>query len=274
MPTFIKAGYWEKITKGYNSWFNIDKFVDDKDNAVKEYVDAGDESIIEYVDSRPSGGVKSFFFTKIASDIEGYYNAETTLPNNEIQTIPLSVGNGETLIAQFLTPLGTPDYRVTEGTRLFYITARASSIAKKIQLRGEVWLTDLNGENQTLLRRSSLSDILTLVDVHYITSVYGNTVFIDHSSTRVVFKIIAIKEAGGPNITVTISVDDDTYSRLDVPSPIGVTEMIIKDDNNLPTINNVGKLRYTTTANSSEFDICMQTGVGIYEWVTIKQNLW
>jgi len=227
-----------------------------------------------YVDTRPTGGVKSWYFTKTASDIAGMYVAQTALPLNAIQTIAVAANDGETTIAEFLTPLSTPDYRVIEGMRFFYVTAKVSHVNKVTQLRGEVWLTDLNGANGVLLRTSSPTIPLTIVDAEYVVSVYGESLFIDHTTTRVLFKIIAIKEVGGVAPTVTLTVDDDTFSRLDVPSPVGVTELIAIDDTHTASINNVGKIRYRVSGTNSYCDMVMQTSANTYAWINIIQNNW
>jgi len=188
------------------------------------------------LNNSPSGGVKSWFFTKDASDVGGMYVATTTLPTNPVQTIIHTATDGESTVAEFITPLATPTYRVTEGSRFFYFTAKVSNVAKDVQLRGEVYTTDLAGGNQILLRSSTLTIPLTLVDAEYSTSVYGGSLIIDSTTTRVMFKVIAIKQAGGVNPTVTLSVDDDTFSRLDVPSPVGVTDVsgLVKLDQTTP----------------------------------------
>ena len=195
-----------------------------------------DENKLKIENILPAGGVKSWFFTKDASDVAGMYNAETTLPIKAVQLITATANDGETTLAEFITPLTTPDYRVTDGMRFFYITAKVSNTSKKTQLRGEVWLTDLAGANQALLRTSTLTIPLTLVDAEYSMSSYGGSLFIDHTTTRVLFKIVSVKETGGTLPTVTLSVDDDTFSRLDVPSPVGVTDIsgLLKIDQTTP----------------------------------------
>lgn len=37
MPTFIKAGYWEKLQKGYKSWLNLDELISSVPLPTKSY---------------------------------------------------------------------------------------------------------------------------------------------------------------------------------------------------------------------------------------------
>lgn len=178
----------------------------------------------EYVDTRPMGGTKSWYFTGDASNVGGLLSATTTFPNATLQTISATANNGETTIAQFLTEPQTKAYNVLDGMRFFYFTARVSNVAKTTQLRGEVWTCDATGGSQVLLRTSSLTIPLTLVNAEYSTSAYGGALYIP-TTTRIIFKVIAVKETGGTLPTVTLSVNDDTFSRLDVPSPVGVTDI-------------------------------------------------
>lgn len=189
----------------------------------------------KYVDTRTSGGVKSWFFTKTASDIAGMYVATTALPTGSIQTITgTAVKNTETVIAEFLTPLATPEYRVTDGTRFFYVTGRTDNDHLDVTLRGYIYLTDINGANPTLLRTSNISDPLIDTDIQVTMSVYGGSLLIP-TTTRVKFVITAINSHNADH-DVTISMEDDTFTRLDVPSPVGVTDIsgLFKLDQSTP----------------------------------------
>jgi hypothetical protein len=51
----------------------------------------------------------------------------------------------------------------------------------------------------------------------------------------------------------------------------------LSDDTDAASAQKVGTLRYRTesgTPNKSFLEMCMQTGVGMYEWVIIKENSW
>jgi hypothetical protein len=185
-----------------------------------------DNQIIDkkYADTVQSGGMKSFFFTKTASDVAGMYKAITTLPTGGVQTITGSALDGETIIASFITDTTVSPYRVIEGSRFFYFTARVSSTAKPTQLKGYIYETDVNGVNPVLLRSSSLSKSLTAVDAEYSTSVWGTSLNIP-ITTRIKFVIAVVKTGTGADPIVTLSTEDDTFSRLDVPSPTGVTDL-------------------------------------------------
>jgi len=171
-----------------------------------------------------SGGMKSFFFTKTASDVGGMYKATTTLPSGGIQTITgTAIKNTETVIASFITDVATSSYRVIEGSRFFYITGKTDNDHLDVTMRGYIYTTDVNGANPVLLRTSSISDTLIENDVTVLMNSWGTALLIP-VTTRIKFVITAINSHNADH-DVTISVEDNTYSRLDVPSPVGVTDI-------------------------------------------------
>lgn len=87
-----------------------------------------------------------------------------------------------------------------------------------ISLRGKVYLTDINGANPVLLRTTNFSNAITDIDGMYDFNVYGGALNIP-TTTRVKF-VITATNTHNQNHDVTISMEDDTFSRLDVPSPV------------------------------------------------------
>lgn len=167
--------------------------------------------------SIPTGGVKSFYFTKDASDIGGMYVAQDTLPTDAIQEITATATDGESTVATFIS--NRQNYRVTDGFRFFYFNAKVTDETKNVQLRGEVYTADTLGANQVLLRTSSLTPNLTETMALYSTNVYGNSLLIN-DTMRIVFKVIAIKgDPVGSDPTVSLYVCNNTFTRLDVPVP-------------------------------------------------------
>lgn len=185
-----------------------------------------DHEIVDklYADTVQSGGMKSFFFTKTASDVGGMYKAVTTFPPGGIKTITGTAYDGETVIASFITDVATSEYRVIDGSRFFYFTAQVSNVSKPVQLKGYVYQTDIYGGNPVLLRESSLTPPLTLLAANSFTYVWGSALLIP-VTMRIKFVVAAVKTGTGVDPTVTLSVEDDTFSRLDVPSPTGVTDI-------------------------------------------------
>lgn len=176
-----------------------------------------------YVLSLASGGMKSFYFTKTASSVAGMYKAKTFFPNAALDTFQRTVGDGSTILVSFITDTATIPYRVIEGNRFFYITAAISNTARPVQLKGKIYTTNLAGGDTVLLRESNLSRELTETSSQYIMSVYGDSKYIT-TTTRILFQVIAVKTGPGGSPVVTLSVDNNTFSRLDVPSPVGVTD--------------------------------------------------
>jgi hypothetical protein len=196
-------------------------------NFIGEGVTATDNDVTDSTDVTipisATGGMKSWFFTKEDSDISGLYKATTTLPTRAIQEITVSaIKETETVIAEFLTELQTADYRVIDGSRFFYVTARTDNTHQDIKLKGYIYTTDIDGTNPVLLRTSSFSIPILDTDAMYDMNTWGGALLIP-TTTRVKFVITATNTHNADH-DVTISVEDDTFSRLDVPSPVGVTK--------------------------------------------------
>lgn len=185
-----------------------------------------DNQIIDksYADMVQSGGMKSQFFTKVASDVADMYQATTILPERTVQTITGVATDGETVLASFIEDVNTVPYRVIDGSRFFHVTAKTSSTSKPVQLKGYVYQCDVDGANPVLLRTSTLSLPLTTLDAEYSMSVWGGSLLIP-ITMRIKFVIAVVKIGTGSDPTITLSVEDDTFSRLDVPSPTGVTDL-------------------------------------------------
>jgi uncharacterized protein (TIGR02145 family) len=211
-----KIGFWDSITGllKHITWANLKSiFITDapSDGLVYGRKDAA------WTVAGMSGGMKSFFFTKTASDVSGMYQALTDVPTTSTQEITGVAVDGETILASFITNIATSPYTVIDGSRFFHILARTSSIVKATQLKGYIYQTDIDGANPVLLRTSTLSTILTEVDSEYVMSVWGGSLTIP-VTMRIQFVISVVKTGTGVDPTITLSVDDDTFSRLDVPS--------------------------------------------------------
>ena len=214
----------------------------------------------EYADSLAGWGMKSFFFTKTSSDVGWMYVATTILPPWWVQTITGTAADWESIIASFITNVATSEYRVTDGSRFFYFTAKTSSATKPQQLKWYIYQTDINGANPVLLRTSSLSLPLTTIDSTYFTNMWWDSLLIP-TTMRIKFVVAVVKTGtswGDP--TVTLSVEDNTYSRLDVPSPVWVTDLssVLHIDQTTPQTT-VGQLqfpeaRFGTSVNNTIFE--------------------
>jgi len=210
----------------------------------------------EYADRVQSGGMKSFFFTKTASDVATMYKADPVIPLGGVQTITGTATEGETIIAQFITDVATIDMRFIEGSRFFYITAKASTISKPSQLKCYTYLTDIAGENPVLVRTSTITTLLTTLDAEYIMSVWGSSIIVP-TTNRIKFVIVAVKSGGGADPVITLSVEDDTFSRLDAPSPTGITDL----SGVVPYIGATKDVNLGAFALAATEDLVLKTGI-------------
>jgi hypothetical protein len=201
----------------------------------------------------PSGaGTASRFFTAEPSDVAGMYSTSDSIPTGIIAeisgVIPSSATTNETLIATWIAQARPAAYQVAEGMRQFTITARISSATDPVRLFGRICIADVNGENLVPLRISDFSTPITTLNASYRMYAAGGVRVIGPTE-RLVFRIYAKRLSGVPERTVTLSVDDDTYSRLDVPIPAVGQGLVAQTDpeyTNMLTITAVSLRVYET----------------------------
>jgi hypothetical protein len=169
------------------------------------------------------GGSKSFYFTNHTSDILGMYNTSLSLIDMGTgASLTQTANDGINTLFGFLSE-PEPEYVVASGTRTFHIVASASSESTPVYLRGLIYITNLTGGNKTLLRNSTLSLALTTVKTEYQVTAIGGVVVIN-ADERILFEIQSEKSIGS-DPDVTIYLEDEDLSRLDVPSPVVSTDL-------------------------------------------------
>jgi hypothetical protein len=87
-----------------------------------------------------------------------------------------------------------------------------------VRLLGRIYIADTNGANLVLLRTSDFSIPIGTINASY--SMYAaGSIKVIQPTERLIFRIYASRLVGTAARTVTLSVEDETYSRLDVPIP-------------------------------------------------------
>jgi hypothetical protein len=108
--------------------------------------------------------------------------------------------------------------------RNVYVIASTTEEARDVQLYVETYKCDVTWWSQVALLTTNNSGALTGTDQLCIMSSYGNY-WIQPITERRIIKLYAFKtDTGWTDPVVTIKVEDATYSRLDVPSPVWVTD--------------------------------------------------
>jgi hypothetical protein len=213
---FIGNGtYLTDVIKGANDTLNSNFLYSNSQNAILN---------ITALDNRfMTGGFKSFYFTNHTSDIAGMYNTTLSLTDiNGGSTLSAVANDGSNVLFQFLAPI-EPTYAVASGTRNFHIIAKVDSASTAVQLRGLIYITNTTGGNLTLLRNSTLSIPITTDKAEYILTSLGGVVVIEPNQ-RILFQIVSEKVVGS-DPTVTLYLEDDDSSRLDVPSPVSSVDI-------------------------------------------------
>jgi hypothetical protein len=168
--------------------------------------------------SSSTTGNKIFYFSNITSDIPRLMYTNLTVPRGQKASYTMLSTNTEKTIASWISPIISTNYTVISGMRTFYIAAKVDNVLYETRLRGLIYTTNLTGGNLTILRTSELSAPLTLTESVYHMTVMGNE-WVVPSDIRILFNITAVKDSAFGTAYVTVYADDDTYSRLEVPTP-------------------------------------------------------
>ncbi len=191
-------------------------------------------------------GLTPYFFYNTASDIGGgYLQMKTQASVAALQTITnLSVANNQ-LLATFATNSGSPNLTfLPSGLVKVHIHAHQTGGTKASQLYALIYKRVLAG-TETLLCTTGNSGVLTGIDADCDFDAVLPTGTILLTTDRIVCKIYALVSGTGSQPDVELNIEDNTSSRLELPtgiSPSGSTQSSIqfKDEgSNLGTSGSV-----------------------------------
>ncbi len=169
----------------------------------------------------PSAGLATYFFYKTASDIGGYFKMLVTASIGAPQTfVSGSLANGtNTILVSFATDPGFPNLTfIPPGVVTSYVTANQStSGGETIQLFAEFY-TRTSGGTETLISTTGLSSVLNTSATAYIFQGTIPTGIIVNATDRIVTKVRALTGSSGATHTVTLTVEDNTSSRAELPA--------------------------------------------------------
>jgi len=162
MPTFIKTGYWEKLSKGYKNWLNLN-------DLINELVPASNLTIDELsaIQGANSPNVTNVFVTEsnvaLVNQYTGYFSQVGT--------------NAPTVVSMLKDTLNSPVWSYS-AVGVFLLTKIGAFVTTKtVPDKIEVY-TDNDGNKYTLERTSS--DIMTLKTYAAIdTEVLANDVLLN-----------------------------------------------------------------------------------------------
>jgi hypothetical protein len=178
-------------------------------------------SIQDQISASISGN-SAYFLYNTASDIGGYLQANTTSSVAVVADITnASVVNGQTL-ATFATASGYPGVTfLPTGLIKLHIHAARTAGTKTTALYFEAYKRVLAG-TETLLGTSGNSSVLTGVDSEVGTEVTLSTGTTLLATDRIIIKIKALVTGGGSAPNVSLSVENTTSSRFELPLIAGV----------------------------------------------------
>jgi hypothetical protein len=177
-----------------------------------------------------SGGVRVYWFTN-QTNANGNRNMTLTLLNSSLATITTNLANNnEHEIASFITQQQSSPVIYVAGMRYLYLTGSLDDTNRIVQLQARVYLcenynssTDTCGTMTSYTNSTSCTDLESSYSTHQL-SYQVNNIYSLNTSNRFIVKVYATKISGGTT-NVNLQVDDMSYSRIEVPSPIGVTDI-------------------------------------------------
>lgn len=208
-----------------------------------------------------SGGSRLYWFT---NQTNGAFSRNMTLTfrnGTRIAEITTPIGTETVKLGLFITQKQTQPVIYVAGVRNIYVMARMTNANRVITLQSKVFLcrnyneaTDTCG-TLTSYVNSSISNVLTTTNAVYYMDYFIPTLYALNMSDRFIVNITATKISGLAT-NIILSVDDMAYSRIQVPSPVGVTDIQNKLDKTDQRYNDTSKIN---AVNHSIYNIYNMT---------------
>ena len=180
------------------------------------------------------GGMRVYWFTGI-TDPAGRFLMNLTYPMNSTSTIITTpIGGAPVTLASFITPTVAGDTVFAAGVRNIHVNARTAD-ARVVSLQATVHRCDDYNVSTgacgstTLFATSSTSASLDTSEQDLVMNYNVGSLYVLNSSSRFIITVVATKYSGG-STDVILRLDDDSMSRIEVPSPVGVTDISGKLD--------------------------------------------
>lgn len=196
------------------------------------------------------GGVRIYWLTN-QTNANGTKNMTLTLPTDNMSVISTPIGTSQVTLGRFITQKVTNTTVFSGGMRRIYLDARVTDSSRVVQLTTYVYrCINYNETNDTCdsvsaFATSTSSTTLTTVFGEYEMNYFVNETFLLNASDRFVLNITANKTLGSAT-SVELVVGDSSFSRIEVPSPVGVTDISSKA--NIGNCSNGFVVQNTTTS--------------------------
>lgn len=177
-----------------------------------------------------SGGVRVYWFTN-QTNTAGTKNMTLTQPTSSMTIITQQLNDvSEHEVVSFITQKQSAPVFYVAGMRYIYLATSVADAGRTVEWKARVYLcenynevTDTCGTLTSYTNSTSFTDDSTGMGVsildYYVANIYSLNI-----SNRFMVKIYVKKITGG-NTAAHLYVDDGSYSRIQVPSPIGSTDL-------------------------------------------------
>lgn len=202
-----------------------------------------------------SGGFRAYYLSNI-TDPAGNKQLNTTLPVTTGTTeISVPISTSTISLGTFITQKETNTVVFAAGMRNIKVTARMAGVSQTITLHTIV--TRCDGYNETTgtcaalvgFTNSTSSTGLTNTNTEQSMTYYVSDLYSLNTTSRFILNITATKTSG-TNTDVILSFGDSTLSRIEVPSPVGVTDITSKVDKSGDTMTGNLVVNANVTANN------------------------
>ena len=224
---------------------------------------------IKRVPAYGNAGLTTYFFYKTNSDISTYYQMKFNASTGPLQTISATSVASDQLLVSFATNTGIPNITfLPSGIISVYISASQTSGSVVTTLYGKLFKRDTSG-TETLISTTANSVALTNTQNSLLfQSALANGIILD-ATDRLVIKIYAFHNGSGSLPNITLDIENNTASRLELPSTaVDATNFVPYTG----AVKNVELGTYKLIADSVEANIGNFSNGIIAEGVTINNG--
>jgi len=167
------------------------------------------------------GNLILFFLEKDAgehcSECTGKYSLESEPNSTEVTLIETSLGDGETLIGEWITKPYVPsvDY-IPDGNWLVHVEGKKTGGTKDVQFFYRTYKTNLTGGDEVLLGESGKTDNFDAVRTNFDIWKYFNGTDME-TTDRIMVRGYAFVSGGGSAPSIEAYIQGASHTRLEIP---------------------------------------------------------
>lgn len=227
------GSFWLAINNSYINDSHLDNKIDGV-NTTQNIMNLGFYNSTYLDPYLVSGGFRIYWFTNQTNN-GGTRNMTTSLPTGAPTTLNIPIATNTVSLGMYITQKQNSTIIYAPGIRNIYLNMRIIDANRIIGVNTQVYrcvnyneISDSCGQ-LVFFANSSQTVLTSTIFAEYKTSYFVNSTYSLNSTDRFLLNVTATKTSGLAT-TIQLQIDDMSYTRIEVPSPVGVTDITAKTE--------------------------------------------